>query len=173
MSKKCKKRSNLKFILLCILLICIYVIYNFFLMSNSKIPIYSGIGKELINNVDGYTSTFTTIDNKKKTYIEYKQNQNSSWAQKAYWGGTMSENGCGITSLAIISSGYNINMNPEDFRKKYYPHLQGENIPIELRNLGINCTDFYFSNIYFSEKYILEWLNTNEPILICVSNSKK
>lgn len=141
-------------------------------MIEKENPVYSGIGKETINNAEGYTSTFTTISNHQKKYIEYKQNQNSSWAQKSYWGGTMAENGCGITSMSIIASGYNIQKTPEDFRKKYSPHLAGEKMPTELRNLGINCTDFYFSSVYFSEKYISQHLSSNRPILICVDNSK-
>ena len=54
---------------------------------------YSGIGQEKIKNKDGYFTTFTTTENNKKTYIEYKQNGNSSWSNNQYWGGTMAENG--------------------------------------------------------------------------------
>lgn len=173
MSKKSSKKSTLSFKLICFILISIYLAYNIFLMTKTKSAIYSGVGKESSNSIDGYTSTFTTISEHQKKYKEYKQNQNSPWANKSYWGGTMSENGCGITSLSIISSGYNINLTPEDFRKKYAPHLKGEDMPIAIRHLGIKCTDFYFSNIYFSEKHITEHLSSNRPILICVDNSKK
>ena len=37
---------------------------------------YSGIGQEKVKNKDGYFTTFTTIENHKKTYIEYKQKLN-------------------------------------------------------------------------------------------------
>lgn len=77
---------------------------------------YSGIGQENIKGKDGYFTTFTTIEDNKKTYIEYKQNGNSSWSNKQYWGGTMEENGCGITAIATILSGYNKNYTPEELR---------------------------------------------------------
>ena len=57
---------------------------------------------------DGYFTTFTTVNNHKKTY-------------KEYWGDTMAENGCGITVMSIILSGYGKDYTPEDLREKYYP----------------------------------------------------
>ena len=47
---------------------------------------YSGIGQEIVKNKDGYFTTFTTVEKNKKTYIEYKQNGNSSWSNNKYWG---------------------------------------------------------------------------------------
>ena len=63
-------------------------------------------GQVTIEEQDGYTTIFTTLNDKhKKTYKEFKQNlESSSWSEKSYWGGTMRENGCGITSLAVIAS---------------------------------------------------------------------
>ena len=70
---------------------------------------------------DGYFTTFTTVNNHKKKYKEYKQNGDSSWSNKEYWGDTMAENGCGITVMSIILSGYGKDYTPEDLREKYYP----------------------------------------------------
>ena len=95
---------------------------------------YSGIGQEKVKNKDGYFTTFTTIENHKKTYIEYKQNADSSWSNNQYWGGTMAENGCGITALATILSGYNKNYTPEDLRQQYYPKLNYDILSKELSN---------------------------------------
>ena len=106
-----------------LLLIIFVIIYLFFKDSSSKTikqdinKNYSGIGQEKTQNTDGYFSTFTTNENYKKTYIEYKQNGNSPWSNNKYWGGTMAENGCGITALAIILSGYNKQYTPEDLRQ--------------------------------------------------------
>ena len=97
--------------------------------SNSN---YSGLGQQKVTGKDGYFTTFTTTDNNKKTYKEFKQNGNSSWSNKDYWGGTMSENGCGITSIAIILSGYGKDYTPDTLRKKYYPVLNAEKISSEL-----------------------------------------
>ena len=95
--------------------------------DNSNLPEEPVIpGQVKVENMDGYTTKFTTLNEiDRKTYIEYKQNQNSSWSEKSYWGGTMSENGCGITSIAIIASGYGLKTTPETLREKYYPGAAG------------------------------------------------
>ena len=180
--KNKKKKLNLKFILLGIILISIgiYLLYTinyslstdiFLPISNSKNNNYSGIGQEAVSDKDGYFTTFTTIDENKKTYKEFKQNGNSSWAQNSYWGGTMEENGCGITSLAIITSGYGMNITPEDLRKEFYPVLDGNDFGSVLKNYyNIENTDFLYDTSYFSNNYILEHLKTNRPVLVCVWN---
>lgn len=132
---------------------------------------YSGIGQEKVKNKDGYFATFTTIENHKKTYIEYKQNSNSSWSDHQYWGGTMAENGCGITALATILSGYNQKYTPEDLRQKYYPVLDYDKLSKELSNtFDIKNTGFYYDSAYWSKGKLQEHLRTNRPILICVWN---
>ena len=85
----------------------------------------------------------------------------------------MSLNGCGITSISIIASGYGIDITPEDLRNKYYPHLETENMYIALNDLGIKCSDFWFTPIYLNKEYILEWLKSDRPVLICVDNTLK
>lgn len=136
--------------------------------TNSK---YSGIGQKKVKDKDGYFTTFTTVDDNKKTYLEYKQNGNSSWNNNEYWGGSMSENGCGITAIATILSGYNKDFTPEDLRKKYFPVLDGEKISRELsKTFDIKNTDFYFSSIDFSKNALKKHLETNRPVLICVWN---
>lgn len=137
-------------------------------IRNSNINI---VGQKKISNFDGYTTKFTTLNNK-RTYIEYKQNQNATWSEKSYWGGTMRENGCGITSLAIICSGYKLNVTPEYFRKKYYPHLASTEIQNSLINLGINCSEFYFDSKHINLEIISKHLKSNSPVLIAVNSNK-
>ncbi len=132
---------------------------------------YSGIGQEKAKNKDGYFTTFTTIADNKKTYIEYKQNSDSSWRDNQYWGGTMAENGCGITALAIILSGYKYEYTPENLRQKYYPVLDYDKLSKELSNtFNIKNTGFYYDSGYWTKEKLQEHLNTNRPILICVWN---
>lgn len=158
-----------------LLLIIFVIIYLFFKDSSSKTikqdinKNYSGIGQEKTQNTDGYFSTFTTNENYKKTYIEYKQNGDSPWSNNKYLGGTMAENGCGITALAIILSGYNKQYTPEDLRQKYYPKLEYNSLSKELSNtFDIKNTDFYYDKAHFSQQKLQEHLQTNRPILICV-----
>ena len=162
--------------LLILIIITLYfiitTIYNKFLKNNSTIATHSSEIKYDITK-DGYTSTFSTTSDYPKTYKEFKQNQNTPWANEPYWGGTMSLNGCGITSIAIIASGYNIDITPETLRKEHYPHLEAENMYTVLNDLGLKCEDFWFTSIYLNEEYILDWLETDRPILICVDNKKE
>lgn len=133
---------------------------------------YEGPGQKKIKNKDGYFTTFTTgKNNYQKTYIEYKQNGTSSWSNNTYWGSTMSENGCGITVMSIILSGYNKSYTPEDLRKKYYPVMNYENFSSELSlTFGIKNSDFYYDSVHLSSDKILAHLKTNRPVVVCVWN---
>ena len=131
------------------------------------------LGQSLVQNADGYTTTFSTVNTQyPKTYIEYKQNL-GSWAEKDYWGGTMTENGCGITAISIIASGYGSSYTPEDLREKYYPHLDSTDIEYSINSLGIECTEFYFDTSVINTKYISDWLKTGRPILICLDSENE
>ena len=190
-----KIKSNKKRIIIFILImIVIYLFFNslisndFFYNVSEKLNIqsimgygvikkdinhdYPGVGQEKVNGKDGYFTTFTTENPYKKTYIEYKQNGNSSWSNKEYWGGTMAENGCGITVMSIILSGYGKNYTPEDLRKMYYPVMNYEKLSSELSStFGIENSDFYYDSEHLSDKSIIEHLQTNRPIIVCVWNN--
>lgn len=130
---------------------------------------YSGVGQEAIYNKDGYTKTFTTTDGKK--FIEYKQNGTASWANNPYWSDTMATDGCGITAMSIILSGYGKTITPEDLRQVYSPVLKADNISSELSNsYGIKNTNFFYDSVHLSSEYIKEQLSSNVPVLICVWN---
>lgn len=178
--RKKKKKSYKKYIFFIIfVLLCslgvFYVANRFFpkytLNPVRNNPNYSGIGQKTVSGKDSYITTFTTSSG--KTYKEYKQNGNSSWAENYYWGGTMAENGCGITCLATLSSGYGMKYTPEDLRKKYAPkkssHLDGNRISSELTSyFNLDNSDFYYASKYFEKEYIFNWLEDDKPILICV-----
>ncbi len=134
--------------------------------SNSN---YSGIGQKAVKNQDGYFTTFTTEKKHEKTYLEYKQNWTSSWAKNEYWGGTMEENGCGITSMSIILSGYGKDCSPEDLRKKYFPKLNYAKLSEELSDtFDIDNSDFMYASVYWSQSKLEEHLLTGRPVLACV-----
>ncbi len=174
--KKHKKKSRpiLKLIVLFLIIYGVFNIFNKFsfyytTVAQSHNSNYSGTGQETVKNKDGYFTTFTTENTHKKTYIEYKQNWTSSWANNEYWGGTMEENGCGITSLSIILSGYDKDYTPENLRTKYFPVLDYENLPKELSNtFNIENSGFLYANVYFSKEKLEEHLLTNRPVLVCL-----
>lgn len=180
--KKIKKRKlSFKKIFLAILLLVIFIYFansdneivtsisSKKIVKHDSISSYSGVGQEKVSNQDGYFTTFTTENG--RTYKEYKQNGSSSWSENSYWGGTMAENGCGITSLAIILSGYGKSDTPEDLRKKYAPVLDYNNMSQELEEtFGIENSDFYYDSTHLAKDALMEHLETNRPILICVWN---
>lgn len=146
-------------------------ISDYKIIKQDKNENYAGTGQQKIKNKDGYFTTFTTEEKNKKTYKEYKQNGNASWSNKDYWGGTMSENGCGITVMSTILSGYDKDYTPETLRKKYYPVIDFEKFSSELSStFGIKNSNFYYDTLHLSKKYLIEHLQTNRPIIICVWN---
>ncbi len=133
---------------------------------------YIGKGQEKVSNKDGYYTTFTTDNSYKKTYIEYKQNGDASWSKNTYWNDSMEKSGCGITSMAIILSGYGKNVTPEDLRNKYYPVIDYESLSTEFsKSYGIQSSGFFYDSVHLSKEYIKKHLLTNRPVLICVWNS--
>jgi len=83
----------------------------------------------------------------------------------------MATDGCGITALAIILSGYGKTITPEDFRERYYPVLNGDSISSELtKTFGISNSDFAYDKERLSNSYIENHLSNDKPILICVWN---
>lgn len=134
---------------------------------------YSGIGQRKVKE-EGYFTTFTTEEKYQKTYKEYKQNGDAPWSKNEYWGGIMEEEGCGITAMAIVLSGYGKDYTPEDLRKKYYPVLDYSKMSKELLSTyNIKNTDFYYDSVHLSKKSIIEHLSSNRPVLICVWDNPK
>ena len=84
----------------------------------------------------------------------------------------MAENGCGITVMSIILSGYGKDYTPEDLRKKYYPVMDYESFSTELSStFGIKNSGFYYDTVHLSKDKIIEHLKTNRPIIVCVWNN--
>lgn len=139
------------------------------ILKQDSNPNYLGIGQEKVDNKDGYFTTFTTENN--KTYKEYKQNGNSSWSNHSYWDNIMATDGCSITAMSIILSGYGKNNTPENLRQRYYPVLNGDNIASELnKTFGIFNSDFFYDEYHLSNSFIQKHLKTDKPVLICVWN---
>ncbi len=188
-----RKKLNVKRIVLVLIIVilsfCLFIKCNFSAIKNNLAninnifsshldydivkqdtnPNYEGIGQKSIQGKDGYYTTFTTKN--KKIYKEYKQNGNSSWSNNKYWDNTMETDGCGITAISIILSGYGKSVTPEDLRKKYYPVLNGDRISNVLSNtFGIANSDFLYDSSSLSDEKITAHLESNKPILICVWN---
>ena len=84
----------------------------------------------------------------------------------------MAENGCGITVMSILLSGYGKDYTPEDLRKMYYPVMDYEKMASELsETFGIKNSDFYYDSEHLSNKSIIHHLQSNRPIIVCVWNN--
>lgn len=163
-----RKKNNKKlkiYLFVTLIIIASIVLIDAFNKQEIK---YSGKGASRVIGKDGYTTTFSTVNN--KVYNEYKQGGKASWANLPYWDNQMWDNGCGITTISIIGSGYGKDITPEDLRKQYYPHLKGNNIPKAIQKLGINCTEFQYGVNYFTKEYITNYLEKDKPIMVCVVN---
>ena len=170
--KKHKKKKVILLLVLWLLLIAVFLSYkncDYPIIAQSKNENYAGIGQEKISRQDGYFTTFTTVEEYKKIYKEYKQNGTSSWSEHEYWDGTMSDNGCGITALSIILSGYSQDYTPEDLRQKYFPVMDSDKISSELKyTFGIKNSNFFYDKEHLSNEHIEKHLESNRPVLICV-----
>lgn len=183
-----KKKKKLTFRRIVSFMIIIFLIYVFYqllsinhtidnspkstvykIIKQDKNSNYEGLGQQKVSRKDGYFTTFTTGNTHKKTYKEYKQNGSASWSENEYWNTTMSESGCGITTMSIILSGYHKDYTPEDLRKKYAPVINYEKLPQELSSAyHIKNSGFYYDTHHLSNKAIEDHLLTNRPIIICV-----
>lgn len=170
--KKRKKKKIIILLFLWLLLIVAFLLFkncNYPIIAQTKNENYTGIGQKSVSRQDGYFTTFTTCEENKKIYKEYKQNGTSSWSEHEYWDGTMSDNGCGITALSIILSGYSKDYTPEDLRQKYFPVMDSDKISSELKDaFGIKNSNFFYDKEHLSNEYIEKHLESNRPVLICV-----
>jgi len=139
------------------------------IIKQDSIDSYTGIGQQRVSYKIGYFTTFTTSGPYTKTYLEYKQNGESPWRNNSYWNDDMEHNGCGITSMAIILSGYGKSDTPEDLREKYFPVMNYNTMSEEfLNSYQIETSPFYYDSDHLSQDYINEHLLSGRPILICV-----
>lgn len=164
-----KKKKKRKIVLFLILILLGIMLFEFLSIQEKKI-VYLGKGAIKVWQKDGYTTTFSTKGKSPKIYKEYKQGNGASWSYMPYWDNQMWDNGCGITTIAILATGYGKQITPEELRKQYYPHLEGNKMPEAIQEIGIDCTAFVYANSYFTKEYMIEWLKKDTPILICVTN---
>lgn len=123
-------------------------------------PIIEGGGAGGLEGADGsgYRGIHTTADG--KSYVEYLQYA-GPWAYNSFCGGTMKNSGCSITSVAIILSGFGIDVNPEDLRRRY---PNSTNLESLIESYGLKCEVKTASTTSANE--ILEHLKTGNPVII-------
>ena len=132
-------------------------------------------GKEIVVNVDSDGQTIPgNIDTDGYTqkiaingvyYTEYKQNA-KVWANKSYNGGTIEGRGCGITSVAVIASGYGKSVTPPSLVS--YTNRTIGGMKTALSGQGIQSTAVTCKNKQQTKNDIITHLKTGKPILVLI-----
>lgn len=124
---------------------------------------------------DGYDS-LTTVGS--RNYKNYKQYQ-GSYSGQSYWNGTVSSDGCGPTSAAIVASGCGIDKTPGDIcsiiTSKYGNQTNSVNLSSALSDIGVSNTRETASD-YGSDTaiaHIKQNLQNGNPVLAGVSGATK
>lgn len=73
--------------------------------------------------------------------------------------GTMQNSGCSITSVAVILSGFGIDINPEDIRAQY---PNGVNLQTLIQSYGLKCE----TKEKPSANEVLNHLRNGNPVII-------
>ena len=110
----------------------------------------------------GYSGIYTSSSG--MSYYEYKQFSPAPWGDNTFMGGTMGDSGCSITSIAIILTGYGIDITPEDLRQKYPGGAALQEI---LASYGVG-SDRKSSKVTSDE--VIEHLKTGKPIIMYLEN---
>ncbi len=122
-------------------------------------------GQEIAQSGEGYNNIFKVGT---RTYINYKQlNPNCSWLNESLAGfpnSKLGQSGCAINAIAVILSGYGINMTP----KEVNDYAKSTSTPtchdITLGTLlGKHVTNHTSGNI---TELILQQLNSGKPCMV-------
>lgn len=117
---------------------------------------------------DGYNYEYTSSAG--ITYKAYKQFQ-GSYAGNAYWGGTISNSGCGPSSVANLASGLtNLNYNPGNVAAEMqatYGYTGAEPLKGEMDSLGMASEIIYGP----SAQDIQDNLRNGKVMLVSVNSS--
>lgn len=118
---------------------------------------------------NGYTTTYTNQFGRE--FKEYKQNGAPYSNNRIYDSeSTVSTAGCGVTSVAIVASGYGINKNP------YECYLVNKDLTNSLRAMGFKVTEMgrfegRNTGVPFDRNKIIEHLKSGNPVIIYVLKS--
>lgn len=119
---------------------------------------------------DGYNS-LTKVGN--KNYKNYKQYEGSYKNQK-YFGGEISDSGCGPTSVAIVASGLGIDKTPGDIasiiKEKYGDISSSNTLKEALTDIGITAEAKPNNSTDTTVKDIKNNLESGKPVIISVIN---
>lgn len=124
-----------------------------------------------VSGADGYNQEYTSSAG--FTYKHYKQgiysNFDVSWSDQDYWNGHISGEGCGPTSIAILSSGLqNSTLTPGDIAKEMQ-ETNYETLKKEMDSLGMQSEVVHSP----TSKQIQDYLKDGKVMLVSVNSNTK
>lgn len=131
-------------------------------------------GTNGVVDIDGLElSTYTNKAG--KTFTEYKQNE-GPWASMPYIDGTIKAQGCSITSLAIMTSGYGYNYTPQQWSSKSPISMSAKAREYVKGSTLVAIGGEYYANktvASTNKKDIQDHLKTGDVVIIHVLGTKK
>ena len=122
-----------------------------------------GDGTVVSQTGDGYSQVYKSSYG--KTYKEFKQNGPSSYRDKPYGDDTIAAQGCSITSIAIVLSGYGYNYTPATWSGTSLVSIYGETNKVVP---SINHTNSVSGATSENKAAIQKHLKTGNPVIIHV-----
>lgn len=122
-----------------------------------------GDGTVISESGDGYTQVYTSSYG--RTYKEFKQNGPSSYRDKPYGDDTIAAQGCSITSIAIVLSGYGYNYTPATWSSSSLVSIYGETNKVVP---SVNHTNSVSGATSENKEAIQNHLKTGNPVIIHV-----
>lgn len=120
------------------------------------------------SSIKGYDKTITVGE---KTYKIYKQGKYKNYK---FWGGTIASHGCGPTCVAIVASGYEINIDPVGVTK-YMSYGSLDQVSKALNSLGIEHSNKKIVNNKEQAQnaitQIRKSLKAGKPVIVLVGKS--
>lgn len=129
----------------------------------------NAVGTNGITNIDDLELT-TYTNSVGKTFVEYKQNV-GPWASMSYGDNTIAVQGCSITSLAIMTSGYGYNFTPEKWASTSLTSITGEAKKYAKNSIAVDIGAEGSANKTIkaaNKKDIQEHLETGDVVIIHV-----
>ena len=118
-------------------------------------------GASLAESGDGYSQVYRSSTG--RVFKEFKQYQGSyKNLIYAYGNGTISSSGCSITSIAVVLSGYGVNVTPADLR--YHGRLAEH-----FTSHGVSCSGYEPAN----KDKIMNNLKSGKPMVVSIKGILK
>ncbi len=139
--------------------------------NNGGTANYTGGSTNYAEEGDGYHQLIEVAN---KRYKDYKQYE-GSYSGDSYWGGTIASDGCGLTSCAIVLSGYGVDVDPGDvcerMKSEIANYTNSGNLSSLLTKYGISNERKSYVNFSDILNDIRNNLQAGRPVLVGINGT--